>query len=71
LARQLAAGLGRPEPSGSIVSLRVRDAAAAEAALQDRGIRCAARGENVRLAMHVWNTEDEIARTIEALQGVA
>ena len=71
LARQLAAGLGRPEPSGSIVSLRVRDAAAAEAALQARGIRCAARGSNVRLAVHVWNTEDEIARTIEALEGAA
>ncbi|MDQ2652812.1 MAG: aminotransferase class V-fold PLP-dependent enzyme [Chloroflexota bacterium] len=71
LARQLAAGLGRPDPIGSIVSLRVSDAAAAEAALQARGIRCAARGENVRLAVHVWNTEDEIARTIEALQGVA
>jgi selenocysteine lyase/cysteine desulfurase len=71
LARQLAAGLGRPEPSGSIVSLRVSDAAAAEAALQARGIRCAARGDNVRLAVHVWNTEEEIARTVEALQGVA
>lgn len=71
LARQLAAGLGRPEPSGSIVSLRVSDAAAAESALQARGIRCAARGSNVRLAVHVWNTEDDIARTVEALHGVA
>jgi selenocysteine lyase/cysteine desulfurase len=71
LARQLADGLGRPEPSGSIVSLRVSDAVAAEAALQARGIRCAARGSNVRLAVHVWNTEEEIARTVEALQGVA
>ncbi|MCA9879557.1 MAG: aminotransferase class V-fold PLP-dependent enzyme, partial [Thermomicrobiales bacterium] len=70
LARQLAAGLGRPEPSGSIVSLRVQDAAAAEAALEARGIRCAARGDNVRLAVHVWNTEAEIGRAVEALQGV-
>jgi selenocysteine lyase/cysteine desulfurase len=70
LARLLAVGLGRPEPSGSIVSLRVSDAAAAESALQDRGIRCAARGGNVRLAVHVWNTEDEIGRTVEALDGV-
>jgi len=68
LARQLAAGLGRPDPSGSIVSLRVRDAAAAEAALQAQGIRCAARSSNVRLAVHVWNTEEEIARTIDVLQ---
>ena len=71
LARQLAAGLGRPEPSGSIVSLRVRDATAAEAALQARGIRTAARGGNVRLAVHVWNTEDDIARAVEALNGPA
>ncbi len=70
LARQLAARLGRPEPSGSIVSVRVSDAAAAEVALQDRGIRCAARGGNVRLAVHVWNTEEEIAQTVEALAGV-
>lgn len=71
LAGELAAGLGRPEPSGSIVSLRVRDAAAAEAALEAQGIRCAARGGNVRLAVHVWNTDEEVARTVEALQGVA
>lgn len=71
LAGQLAAGLGRPQPSGSIVSLRVQDAAAAESALQRRGIRCAARGGNVRLAVHVWNTEEEIAQTVSALQGIA
>ncbi|MCA9863362.1 MAG: aminotransferase class V-fold PLP-dependent enzyme [Thermomicrobiales bacterium] len=70
MARQLAGGLGRPDPSGSIVSLRVGDAVAAEAALQAQGIRCAARGSNVRLAVHVWNTEEEIARTIEVLQSV-
>lgn len=70
LTRRLAAGLGRPEPSGSIVSLRVSDAGAAEAALQTRGIRCAARGGNVRLAVHVWNTEEDIARAVEALQDV-
>lgn len=69
LARELATGLGRPAPSGSIVSLRVRDALAAEAALEARGIRCAARGGNVRLAVHVWNTDEEIARATEALQG--
>jgi selenocysteine lyase/cysteine desulfurase len=70
LARKLAAGLGRPEPSGSIVSLRVSDARAAEAALQSRGIRCAARSQNVRLAVHVWNTEEDVSRAVEALQGV-
>ena len=70
LARQLAAGLGRSEPSSSIVSLRVSDAEAAEAALEERGIRCAARGGNVRLSVHVWNTEDDIARAVAALQGV-
>jgi selenocysteine lyase/cysteine desulfurase len=71
LARQLAAGLGRPAPSGSIVSVRVSDAGAAEAALHARGIRCAARGSNVRLSVHVWNTVEEIARAVDALQGIA
>ena len=70
LAARLAAGLGRPQPGGSIVSLRVQNAAAAEAALEAQGIRCAARGGDVRLAVHVWNTAEEIDRAIAALRDV-
>ncbi len=68
LARRLAAGLGRPAPSASIVSLKVHEAEAAEAVLAQSGVRCAARGGNIRLSPHVYNTDDEIDRAIEALQ---
>ena len=68
LARRLAAGVGRPEPSASIVSLRVEDAEAAERALAEMGVRCAARGGNIRLSPHVYNTDADIDRAIEALR---
>jgi selenocysteine lyase/cysteine desulfurase len=67
LARRLAFGLGLAEPSASIVSLRVQDAEAAEAALARVGVRCAARGGNIRLSPHVYNTVDDIDRAIDAL----
>jgi selenocysteine lyase/cysteine desulfurase len=67
LARRLAAGLGRPEPSSSIVSVKVEDAEAAERSLADSGIRCAARGGNIRLAPHIYNSEEDIDRAVSAL----
>jgi selenocysteine lyase/cysteine desulfurase len=67
LARRLTAGVGRPEPSASIVSLQVQDAEAAERALAEMGVRCAARGGNIRLSPHIYNTEADIDRAIEAL----
>jgi selenocysteine lyase/cysteine desulfurase len=69
LARRLAAGVGRPAPSASIVSLRVADAVGAERALAETGVRCAARKGNLRLSPHVYNTEDDIDRAIAALRG--
>jgi selenocysteine lyase/cysteine desulfurase len=67
LARRLAEGLNRPEPIGSIVGLRVDDAEGAERELGKRGIRCAARGGNIRLSPHVYNTEEDVGRALEAL----
>jgi len=67
LANRLARGLGLKEPSASIVSVRVQDAAAAELALAEMGVRCAARGGNVRLSPHVYNTVDDVDRAIDAL----
>ena len=71
LARRLASGLGLAEPSASIVSLRVRDAESAETALAAMGVRCAARGGNIRLSPHVYNTVDDIDRAIDALSRVS
>jgi cysteine desulfurase / selenocysteine lyase len=59
--------LGLAEPSASIVSLRVQDAETAEGALATLGVRCAARGGNIRLSPHVYNTVDDIDRAFDAL----
>jgi selenocysteine lyase/cysteine desulfurase len=67
LANRLASGLGLEKPSASIVSLRVQDAEAAEIALAAMGVRCAARGGNIRLSPHVYNTDADVDRAIEAL----
>ncbi len=67
LVRRLALGLGLAEPSASIVSLRVPDAKTAEAALAEMGVRCAARGGNIRLSPHVYNTVADIDQAIDAL----
>jgi selenocysteine lyase/cysteine desulfurase len=69
LAGRLAVGLDRPAPSASIVSVRVDDAEAAESSLTQLGVRCAARGGNIRLSPHVYNTEDDVDRAAEALAG--
>lgn len=71
LAGRLASGLGLSQPSASIVSLRVPDAETAEAALAAMGVRCAARGGNIRLSPHVYNTVGDIDRAIEALSRVS
>lgn len=71
LTRRLAHGLGQPEPTASIVAIKVRDADGAEASLEAMGVRCAARGGNIRLAPHVYNTEADIDRAVEALRGFA
>lgn len=67
LARRLAAGLGRREPAASIVSVAVADAVAAETALAAEGIRCAARGGNIRLSPHVYNTAREIDIAVDCV----
>jgi selenocysteine lyase/cysteine desulfurase len=67
MARRLAEGLGRPEPAGSIVSVAVAEATTAKAALAAAGIRCAARGGNIRLSPHVYNTRAEIDVAIECV----
>src|SRR5918993_295911 len=66
LANRLASGLGLEKPSASIVSLHVQDAEAAEIALAEMGVRCAARGGNIRLSPHVYNTVDDVDRAVDA-----
>jgi selenocysteine lyase/cysteine desulfurase len=70
LAADLAARLGLPKPGASIVAVPVDDAAAALAALEERGIRAAAPGGQVRLSTHLWNTGDEVALAAAAVAAV-
>jgi selenocysteine lyase/cysteine desulfurase len=70
LSDRLAAGLGLPKPTSSIVTMAAPDAEAAEVALNQAGVRCAARAGNVRLSPHVYNTEEEIDRAVEALRSI-
>ena len=70
LSRRLASGLDLEPPTSSIVCKSVADPIAAEAALSKAGVRCAARGGNVRLSPHVYNTEDEIDLAIAAMRGL-
>ncbi|HET7092013.1 MAG TPA: aminotransferase class V-fold PLP-dependent enzyme [Thermomicrobiales bacterium] len=67
LSRRLAAGLGLAAPTSSIVAARAADAEAAVTALAAAGIKCAARGGNIRLSPHVYNTIGDIDRAIAAV----
>jgi selenocysteine lyase/cysteine desulfurase len=67
LATRLATGLGLPPPTSSLVCLTVDDSEAAEAALERAGIRCAARGGNIRFSPHVYNTVTDIDRAVAAM----
>ena len=67
LSRRLAAGLGLPAPTSTIVSAAVADAEGVERSLAEAGVRCAARGGRIRLAPHVWNTAEEIDRAVAAV----
>jgi selenocysteine lyase/cysteine desulfurase len=55
------------EPAGSaIVSVRREGARERLAAA---GVVCAARAGGARLAFHLYNTEDDVARALDALAG--
>lgn len=64
LADRLAMGLELPKPGGSLVCVRVPDPEAAAAGLAAAGIKCAPRGDFIRLTPHVYNTPEEIDRAI-------
>lgn len=67
-AGRLAAALGVAATGSSLVTVPVADADATAAGLAAAGIRCAARGGNVRLSPHVWTTDDDIARAAAAFR---
>lgn len=64
LANGFRAGLGLPPGDSAIVSTDVADA---ERRLAAAGVRAAVRGGRVRLSFHVYNTERDVERAVDAL----
>ena len=67
LARSLAAGAGLDGTPSTLVCVPVDDADGARVALSDAGVRASVRGSAVRLSVHVWNTEEDVRRSLELL----
>jgi selenocysteine lyase/cysteine desulfurase len=67
VARHLASGLGVPAPASTLVCIPIRDVEAAQHALLEAGVRASARGAGVRLSPHVYTTERDVDRAVEAL----
>lgn len=68
LTNRLAVGLGLPEPPATLVCLPVADPDGAAAALRAAGVRGAIRFGHMRLAPHVWTTDEHVDRAVEALR---
>ncbi|MBM4407297.1 MAG: aminotransferase class V-fold PLP-dependent enzyme [Chloroflexi bacterium] len=68
LADRLADGVGMPRPGSSLVCVPAGDTARAREALTRAGIKASVRGDSVRFAPHVYNTEADIDRAIEVMQ---
>jgi selenocysteine lyase/cysteine desulfurase len=66
LANTFRAGLGLEPGDSAIVFCDVEDAADK---LDRAGIRAAVRGGRLRTSWHVYNTEEDVARTLDALVG--
>lgn len=64
LANRLRSELGLPEQESAIVSLPVTDVAER---LQRAGIRAAVRAGAVRVGFHLYNTDDDLDRLLDAL----
>jgi len=68
LARAFAEELGLPEPLSPIVQVRVADAEAALAQLERVGVRCAGRAGALRFSFHLYNTEEDVVRAVDAVR---
>ena len=66
LANRFLTGLGRPAGDSAIVTVGGRDA---EPRLAAAGIRAAMRAGRVRLSFHVYNTDADVDRALDALAG--
>ena len=67
LADRLAAGTGIARPGSSLVCVPIVGAEKAREALREAGIKASVRGTSIRFSPHVYNTEADIDRAIEAI----
>jgi selenocysteine lyase/cysteine desulfurase len=67
LARSLAMQAGLPDTPSTLVCVPVADPDGARAALRAAGVRASVRGTAVRLSVHVWNTEEDVRRSLGLL----
>jgi selenocysteine lyase/cysteine desulfurase len=68
LADRLAEGTGCPKPGSSLVCVPIEGAERAREALKDAGVKASVRGTSIRFSPHVYNTEAQIDRAIEAIR---
>ena len=66
LANRVCAEIGLLQRDSAIVSLPIADA---EDKLRAAGIRAAVRAGAVRVGFHLYNTEDDVRRLLDALAG--
>jgi kynureninase len=57
-----------PERRGPLVCVRSTDVAALVAALASERIVCSERDSNLRIALHLYNVEDDVDRVLDALR---
>lgn len=67
LADRLAAGTNCPTPGSSLVCVPIEGAERARESLREAGIKASVRGTSIRFSPHVYNTEADIDRAIEAI----
>ena len=67
LARSFAAQMGLPEPGAPLLRVGVEDAEATVARLAERGMKASVRADAVRLAFHLYNSEEDVDLALEAL----
>ena len=71
LTDRLVVGLGLPSPPASLVCLPLAHPEAAMSALRQARVRAAIRVGHVRLAPHLWTTDADVDRALEALRPFA
>ena len=67
IAQRLADAIGVPWHGSSLVCVPIANGDVATAALREQGIRASVRGTGIRFAVHVYTTDDDVARAAAAV----